>query len=87
MVAPNITDPFFKQLYNRLAEEIDKRASVLIDGSALSYSEKGTIDIQATAMKYQKDISYIEALQAVIQLGLELDHERYGKHTSDEGDE
>jgi hypothetical protein len=88
MVAPNITDPFFKQLYFRLIEEVDKRAHVLIDGGAFSFSEKGTIDIDATALKYQKDVSYIEALQQVIQLGLQIDHERYdGKRgTDNDGD-
>jgi hypothetical protein len=42
----------------------------------------------ATAMNYQKAVSYIEALQAVIELGIELDHDRYGgKRKTEDGDE
>ena len=87
MVAPSITDPFFRQLYNKLAEEIDDRVNALARGSALTLGEKTGIDIAATAMNYQKAIAYIEALQSIIELGIELDHERYGRKKTDDGDE
>ena len=88
-MAPNITDPLFRILYNRLAEEIDKRGSVLISGGALGISEKGFgIDATATALNYQKGVAYIEALQSVIDLVVEIDHDRYGKRSKDtNGDE
>jgi hypothetical protein len=76
-------DPFFRQLFKRLAEEIDKRAAILISGSALSFSDKGTVDATSTAMSYQKAVSYIEALQSVLELGKEIDQEKYGKRTND----
>ena len=87
MVAPSLTDPFFRQLYNKLVEEIDSRVNALARGSALTLGEKIGVDINATAMNYQKAVSYIEALQSVIELGIELDHERYGRKTTDDGDE
>ena len=88
-MAHNITDPLFRILYNRLLEEIDKRGSVLISGGALGISEKGFgIDAIATAMNYQKAVSYIEALQSVIDVVVEIDHDRYGgKRNEDNGDE
>ena len=87
MVAPSITDPFFRKLYNKLAEEIDNRGNVLISGGALAYGNGTGIDATTTAMNYQKAVSYIEALQAVIELGVEIDHDRYGKRGADNGDE
>lgn len=74
----SIIDPFFRKMYKRLAEELDGRRSVLAGGSALSIGEDGRIDAVATALKYKGDVSYIECLQAVINLGLELDREQYG---------
>lgn len=87
MSGPVITDPFFKQLYNRLAEEVDSRINTLASGGAFTHGNIG-IDAIATALNYQKQVSYIEALQQVISLGIELDHERYGggtkRNTDDE---
>jgi hypothetical protein len=86
MNVPSITDPLFRQLYNRLMEEIDKRGSVLISGGALGLSEKGFgVDAVATALSYQKAVAYIEALQSVIGLMVEIDTERYKRKK--EGDE
>jgi hypothetical protein len=87
MVAPTITDPFFRQLYNRLAEEIDSRVNACASGAALTFTVNGGVDTTATAMNYQKAVSYIEALQAVIELGIELDHDRYGNRAKESGDE
>ena len=81
------TDPFFRQLYNRLAEEIDSRGATLIRGSALAFGEGVGVDAITTAMNYQKQVSYIEALQSVLELGLQLDQDRYGKRTTNDGDE
>ena len=81
------TDPFFRQLHQRLAEEIDNRTNVLASGGALAFNEKGSRDPISTAMKYQADVSYIEALRSVIELGFEMDHERYGTKKKTEDDE
>ena len=87
MPGPTITDPFFRTLYQRLVEEIDKRSAVLVDGGSLTFSDKGVIDINATAMKYQKDISYLEALHQVLNLGIQLDHDQYGVRTKEDDGE
>lgn len=78
MSAPSITDPFFRELYNRLIEEIDSRVSTLASGGAFTHGGIG-IDAIATALNYQKQVAHIAALQQVIALGVELDHDRYGK--------
>jgi len=76
-----ITDPFFKSLYNKLAVEIEKRSELLITGGALMHGNGIGVDPTATAMKYQEAVSYIKALHDVIELGLDLDHDRYGNRT------
>lgn len=87
MVAPSIIDPFFRKLYARLAEELDNRVNALARGSALVLGEKTGLDPYTIALKYQDAVSHIETLQSVIDLGLELDRERYGKKsTEDDGE-
>ena len=86
MVASSITDPFFKKLYARLADELDSRVDALARGSALIPTSGLGLDAVTTALKYQEAVSYIAALQAVMELGLQIDKERYGKRGSD-GDE
>lgn len=81
-----LTDPLLHLLATKLEEEINKRGSVLIAGSALALGEGFGVDVTATAMSYQKSVAYIEALQSVIELCVEIDHDRYGKRTKD-GDE
>ena len=88
MVAPALTDPFFRLLYSKIAEEIDDRVNALARGSALVLGANTGLDAITTAMKYQAAVSYIEALQSVLELGIEIDHDRYGKRTTnDNGDE
>lgn len=86
MVAPSISDPFFRNLYARLEEELGDRVNSLASGSALILGANTGIDAVSTAMKYQAAISYIQALQQVMQLGLEIDKERY-KRPSNDGEE
>ena len=63
MASVAISDPFFRQLYKRLAEEIDNRIFSLAKGSALALGTGVGLDAITTAMKYQAQVSYIEALQ------------------------
>lgn len=86
MVMPSIIDPFFKSLYTKIAEEIDNRSTSLLSGGALIHGGIG-IDAIATAVKYQAAISYIEALQFVLEVGQDLDKERYGKRSSNDGED
>ena len=82
MPAPSITDPLFRTLYAKIAEEIDNRVNGLARGSALILGANTGLDINTTALKYQAAVSYIEALQFVLELGLELDNERYNSKRS-----
>lgn len=87
MTAPSVIDPFFRQMYSKLEEELDDRVNALARGSALILGANTGIDATTTAMKYQAAISYIEALQAIMELGLEMDKERYRKPASNNGDD
>jgi hypothetical protein len=78
-VSINLTDPLFRQLYQRLAEDIDNRVNGLSQGAALILGDFGNIDATATALKYQYHVAYIAAMQATIDLMVEIDHDRYGK--------
>jgi len=70
----NISDPFFRQLHQRLAEEIENRAEAIINGSLVCVGN----GIDLTGIKYREAVAYIQALQQVIELGLQIDHDRYG---------
>ena len=84
----DITDPFFRQLYKNLAEDIDNRVNALAKGAAFIIGANGNIDAMATALKYQYYVAYMEAMQSVIELGLELDHERFGtRNKNNTGDD
>ena len=88
MPVPTISDPFFRQLYNKLAEELDDRVNNLARGSALVLGAHAGLDAITTAMKYQAAVSYIQALEAVIEHGLDLDKDIYGnRKTNNDGDE
>lgn len=79
-----IIDPLLRLLYLKLVEELDSRVTTLARGSALIQGERIGVDPTATAMKYQEAVSYIQALQAVMDLILETDRERYKKENGDE---
>lgn len=74
----NITDPLFRALYNKISEEIENRVSSLAGGAALIPANGLGLDAITTAIKYQEQVSYIAALQFVIEIGLELDRDKYG---------
>ena len=78
MVGPTITDPFFRRLHAKLVEELQSRINALASGSALTLGKDVGVDAVATAINYTKAITYIETIQQVIDLGVELDHEQYG---------
>lgn len=74
-----ITDPFFRQFYNRLVEELDKRIHALAEGGASVRGVEGILlDPVNTAMKYEKDTAVIQAYKDIIELGLEIDREMFG---------
>lgn len=83
-----ITDPFFKQLYTRLVEELDNRVVSLSENGAAVRGDQGLLlDPFNTAMKYQIDVAVIKAYRDVIELGFEIDRENHGgKANKDNGD-
>lgn len=81
-----ITDPFFRQLYKKIAEQIEDRISALARGSALTHGHAGLLDVNNTGSKYQAEVAYIQALQDVVGIGVVLDHEIYGTK-KDSGDD
>jgi hypothetical protein len=74
MVAPDLIDPFHRQLYNKLDQEIQERVIALSEGSAL----KITDDRQSVTEKYAAQVSYIKALRDVLEICKELEQDRYG---------
>ena len=80
---PNISDPFFRQLYQRLAEEIENRTEAIINGGLIC-TENGT---DFTGIKYREAVAYINALKQVIDLGTQLDHDRYGIRNKNDGED
>ena len=83
MDVPYITDPFFRQLYKRLAEKAEERTIALAEGSALIRNTDGTLDMNAIALKYQESVAYIRALGDVITVGTEIDHGIHGNRGND----
>ena len=87
MAEYSISDPFFRQLALKLIEEIDNRSASLVDGGALIHGTIG-IDAAATAVRYQGQVSYIEALKFALDLGAELDKNQYrGRTPINDGDD
>jgi len=82
-----IVDPFFNQLYKRLAEELEKRRFAVADGNSLTHGSNGVLNVEATAMRYNSDVSYIRALQDIIEIGMSIDKEIYGSQKPIDGDD
>jgi hypothetical protein len=82
-----LTDPLFRRLYERIAEDIDNRVNALSKGAAFIIGSHGNVDAMATALKYQHYTAYIEAMQQVIQTIIELDHDRYSTRNKNTGDD
>jgi hypothetical protein len=80
----NITDPLLKKLYGRITEYIDDRANVLMRGGALTHGVSGIPDAFSTAMSYKSEVSYIQALQEMLDLIVEIDRDQYGTKQKEE---
>jgi len=59
-----ILDPFHRALAGLISEEIEKREKDLAHGSASRVTE----DVVSVAEKYAAAVSYISALEAVLEL-------------------
>lgn len=77
-MADSIIDPFHRDLYGALTEEIDKRMTALASGSAVKVAE----DTTSTAEKYAAQTSYIQALTDVLEKCKDVELARYGARPS-----
>lgn len=75
-----IVDPFFRELFDQLAPEIDKRIVALAQGSAKRVA--GAPDTVAEA--YADQCAYIRALNDVLQICTELEHNRHGNRPEEQ---
>ncbi len=74
MERAEITDPFFRSIFDKLTPEIDRRMIELAAGSA------GTItgDTKTVAEKYADQTAYLRALNDVLKVCAEIELDRYG---------
>lgn len=82
-----ITDPFFKQLYEKLQQEIEARVHALASGNSMTHGDNGVMSSEGTALRYASDVSHIRALQDVVGLGISIDKDIYGSKRTVDGDE
>lgn len=78
-----IIDPFFRELHDRLAPEIDNRIVALASGSAKR--TEGSVETVAEA--YAAQCAYIQALNLVLQIGTEIEHNRHGNRPEEQQQE
>jgi hypothetical protein len=62
----SIIDPFHRSLHIVVAEKIDTRMRLLAAGKSLDFAD------------YKQQVGYLEALNDVLDICQELEHERYG---------
>jgi hypothetical protein len=72
---PSIIDPFHRSIYTVVSEAIDKRMVALAGGSAV----RTTNDEVSTAEKYAAQVSYLQAMNDVLEWCMEIENDRYGK--------
>lgn len=81
MNIPNLIDPFHRSLYAVLSEDIDRRMIELASGSATSIQGAA----ETVAEKYAAQVSYIRALNDVLEKCKEIELEQYGARPSATG--
>lgn len=72
--APELIDPFHRELYGKVMEQITNRAERLINGSAA----RTTDGVSSVAENYAAQTAYIKALQDVLGLCEDIERDRYG---------
>lgn len=81
-MSANLLDRFHRQLHAVLSDEIANRVSKLAQGSASLVQQ----DTATVAEKYSAQISYIKALNDVLDKCRELEIDMYGNHSGPTGD-
>lgn len=74
MTAPDLMDPFHRELYKRLVEEINDATVSLAGGSAAQVLG----DTITVAEKYAAQVSKITTYRKVLEICEDLEQERYG---------
>jgi hypothetical protein len=74
--APDLIDPFHRQLYGVLTEEISRRMTQLALGSA---ARTGSASVEEN---YAAQTTYIKALNNILDKCQEIETERYGGRKS-----
>lgn len=75
-----IVDPFFRELYDRIAPEIDKRMVALAAGSAKRI--EGSPD--TVEERYSAECAHIQALTSVLEIGSQIEHNRHGNRPEEQ---
>lgn len=80
VVPPDLIDPFHRELYGVLSEELTNRVTQLANGSAAKLFHGAT----TVAENYAAQVSYIKALNDVLEKCQELERNRYGGRPTNE---
>lgn len=86
MPLDTIIDPFHREFYTRVAEELETRKNNLSKGSAaLTQYEHPNVTV---AERYAAGVSYIQALNDVLSIAAEIEQRRYSnvRSQNDEDD-
>lgn len=70
----DVVDPFHRQLYNRISDDLQQRSDAIAGGSASVSAE----DKKTVAEKYAAQVSYILALRNVLELCEDISGEMMG---------
>lgn len=78
-----ILDPFHRELYKRIEEELQRRQVQLSTGSAFALAG----DVRSTGEKYSEQVAYVNALLTVLEFCQEIEQERHQLNTLHTGEE
>lgn len=79
-MAPNLIDQFHRAIYAKLSEEISRRMIQLAEGSAKTIQGSDA----TVAEKYAAQVSYIEALNDVLDMCQQIENDIYGTKKPDD---
>ena len=75
-----IINPFFRDLFDRLAPEIDSRMVALADGSAHQIAGS----TKTVAELYAEQVATIQAFNKVLEICTELEHNIHGNRPEEQ---
>ena len=80
-MSTSIIDPFHRKIYDRLSADIDNRMVALSGGSATKTQD----DQVSTAEKYAAQCMYLQALNDVLKMCVEIEADHYGARPGEDG--